>query len=99
MSPEQLQEFNKMKATLEALKGVLDVPFIENAKRRIATPAIIDVGLGEVIVKNSVGGTSGVLRSVDEAGSGTYDVAYPYDGTIIVSDTDGNTYKLGYYTP
>jgi hypothetical protein len=98
MSPEQarIQELeNKVKKLIE----VLDVPFIENVKRRCVTPTITDLGLGDAVSKTGAGNTSGVLKSVSEAGSGSYSVADAYDGTITVRDTDGTSYKLGYYTP
>jgi len=98
MSPQQLNEFNTMKAQLEALTKVLDVPFIEEAKRRIVKPYVASIGIDEFLARVSVGNTSGVLKSVNEAGSATYDVAKEFDGSMIIKGTDGTTYKIGYYT-
>ena len=98
MSPDQLLEFNTMKAQLEALTKVLDVPFIEEAKRRIVKPYIESISLDEFLARVSVGSTSGILKAVDEAGSATYDVAKEFDGSMIIKGTDGTTYKIGYYT-
>ena len=98
MSPEQLREFNTMKAELEALARVLDVPFIEEAKRRIVKPYIESISLDEFLARVSVGNTSGVLKSVNEGGSATYNVAEAFDGSMIIKGTDGTTYKIGYYT-
>jgi len=98
MSPDQLLEFNTMKAQLEALTRVLDVPFIEEAKRRIVKPYVASISLDEFLARVSVGDTTGVLKAVDEAGSATYNVAEAFDGSMIIKGTDGTTYKIGYYT-
>ena len=98
MSPAQLLEFNTMKAQLEALTRVLDVPFIEEAKRRIVKPYVASISLDEFLARVSVGNTSGVLKSVNEGGSATYNVAEAFDGSMIIKGTDGTTYKIGYYT-
>lgn len=94
MTPEQLEQFNKMQADIKKLMDVLDVTFIENAKRRIATPAILDFS---PLKKESAGGTTGTLKVVSEAGSSSYSVADAYDGVLTVKDPAGNTYKIGYY--
>ena len=98
MSPDQLLEFNTMKAQLEALTKVLDVPFIEEAKRRIVKPYVASISLDEFLARVSVGSASSILKAVDEAGSATYDVAKEFDGSMIIKGTDGTTYKIGYYT-
>lgn len=95
MTPEEKREFEEMKRMVRALSGVTDVPFIENAKRRIAEPAITSA---RVVSKNTTGTTAGVLKSVSEGGASTYSVADQYDGTITIADAEGNLYKLGYYT-
>lgn len=75
-----------MKLTIRQLREVLDVPFIENIKRRAVVPGVTDST------------TTGVLRSVSEGGSSTYNVAKAYDKALILSI--GNTdYKIGVYTP
>ena len=98
MSPDQLLEFNTMKAQLEALTRVLDVPFIAEAQRRIVKPYVASISLDEFLARVSVGNTSGVLKSVNEDGSATYNVAKEFDGSMIIKGTDGTTYKIGYYT-
>lgn len=40
MTPEERREFNTLKKTVEALKTVTDVPFIEELKRRVIPPGI-----------------------------------------------------------
>jgi hypothetical protein len=92
MSPQEKREFDEMKTKLDALSRVLDVDFIENAKRRIALPV-----LGDSIQKDTVGGTSGTTKFVNEGGASTYDVAKAFTGTVTIKTADGNTYKLGYY--
>lgn len=98
MTPKERMEFNQMKANIEKILGVLDVNFIENIKRRAVDPKIKDLGLDSTVSKTGEGNTSGVTQSVDEAGASLYNVAKTYNGTITVRDTDGNSYKLGYYT-
>ena len=97
MSEQERREFEELKRIVSTLVRVENVPFIETAKRRIAVPALNDLGLSEVISKNTTGNTSGVTQTVNESGSSSYNVADEYIGTITVSDTDGNLYKLGYY--
>ena len=41
MTPEERNEFNQMKATLQNLQRVEDVAFIENIKRRIGVDGTI----------------------------------------------------------
>jgi len=98
MSPDQLLEFNTMKAQLEALTRVLDVPFIAEAQRRIVKPYVASISLDEFLARVSVGNTSSVLKSVNEGGSSSYNVAREFDGSMIIKGTDGTTYKIGYYT-
>jgi hypothetical protein len=99
MTPEEKREFEELKRKVDALQRVEDVAFIENGKRRITRPVIIDLGITEVISKETTGTTSGTVRSVNEAGASSYSVADVYDGTITIRDISGATYKLGYYTP
>lgn len=92
MTPDERQRFETLERMVREIHAVTDVPFIENAKRRIAEPF-----LGDFISKDGTDNTSGVLKTVDENGVLTYSVAAEYDGTIIVEDAEGNTYKIGYY--
>ena len=86
MSPQERLEFEQMKLTIRQLREVLDVPFIENIKRRAVVPGVTDST------------TTSVLKSVSEGGASTYNVAKAYDKALILSI--GNTdYKIGVYTP
>jgi len=95
MSPEIMSEFNRMKEEIRALREVVDVAFIEMAKRRIVVPVM---RAEKFIKKDTTGGTTGTLKVVSEAGSSSYSVADAYDGTITIQDGDGNNYKIGYYS-
>jgi len=48
--------------------------------------------------KGTVGGTSGMTRTVDEAGISSYAVADAPDGSVILIDAVGTQYKVPYYT-
>jgi len=94
MTIEELtNKVTELEEQVRLLTRVENVPFIENAKRRIAIPV-----LGESISKNTTGSTSGLTESVDEAGVSSYSVAAAYSGSITIADAQGNRYKLGYYT-
>jgi len=101
MSPQEKTEFERMKMELRTLKEVLDVPFIESVKRRAVTPGVENtiesLGLNRALRRDSAGGTSGMGKVVDEAGTSSFTVADSYDGSIIVTSLDGANYKLGYY--
>ena len=99
MTPAEKREFEELKALVQTLYKVENVPFIENAKRRITTPVLLDLGVNEVVSKEGIGSTSGLLKGVTENGVDSYSVAKAYDGSITVRDVNGNSYKLGYYTP
>ena len=83
-----------MKLKLKQLSEVVDVPFIENIKRRAVTP-VLDAGL---ILFEGDSTTAGVLRSINEAGFATYDVADAYDDAVITK-INGINYKIGVYNP
>ena len=74
MSPQERIEFEQMKATLESLRQVLDVPFIESMKLRLndSYPAL------DVSTKTSASAT----QAVNEGGASTYSVMYPPTGFI-----------------
>ena len=88
MSPQQKIEFDEMKRTLTAIKEVLDVSFIENVKRRISVP--------EQVLFDADSSTSGIQRSVNEAGTSSYSVAASYDDAKIIT-LAGINYKIGVY--
>ena len=83
-----------MKLKLKQLSEVIDVPFIENIKRRAVVP-VLEAGL---ILFEGDSTTDGVLRSVDELGLGTYNVAQAYDDAVIIK-VNGIDYKIGVYNP
>jgi hypothetical protein len=99
MTPEERKLLKELDEKVTRLLRVLDVDFIENAKRRVVAPYVKDLGLDAVVSKTGAGTTSGVLTGVSENGTGSYDVAKAYNGTITVKDVSGTSYKLGYYTP
>jgi hypothetical protein len=99
MTPEERKLLKELDEKVTRLLRVLDVDFIESAKRRVVAPYVKDLGLDAVVSKTGAGSTSGTLRSVSESGSGSYSVANAYAGTITVRDAAGTSYKLGYYTP
>ena len=99
MTPEERKLLKELDEKVTRLLRVLDVDFIENAKRRVVAPYVKDLGLDAVVSKTGAGGTGGTLKSVSEAGASTYNVANAYAGTITVRDENGTSYKLGYYTP
>ena len=94
MSPQERLEFQQMKLKLKQLSEVIDVPFIENIKRRAVVP-VLEAGL---ILFEGDSTTAGVLRSVNEAGAGIYNVADAYDDAVITK-INGIDYKIGVYTP
>ena len=94
MTPQERQELEMLRREVDNLKRVLDVPFIEEAKRRIVTP---ELQRKKLVTKESSGSTSGILKSVNEGGSSSFSVADAFDGSLTVTDQEGNTYKLGYY--
>lgn len=92
MDDTQIQQLEQRVETLEQqLRSFLNVgeldPQIVRTVSLIPSGATID----------SVGGTSGVLQNVDESGSSSYNVAGAFDGTVVIKNTDGTQYKLGYY--
>lgn len=94
MTPQERMEFNQMKQQLQAIAGVLDVPFIESVKRRCVEPLLLDPT--DFIIYDSDTTLSGLTRSVAEGGSGSYTVADVYDDAKIVT-IDGVNYKIGVY--
>jgi hypothetical protein len=99
MTPEEKKLLKELDAKVTRLLRVLDVDYIENAKRRIVAPYVKDLGLDTAVSKTGDGGTSDVLTGVSESGASSYNVAKAYNGTLTVQDVSGTSYKLGYYTP
>ena len=92
MTPEEQKRLTDLEKLVQSLLRVENVTFIENGKRRIAKPL-----LGDGLQKDTTGNTSGMTKSVDEAGLSSYSVAKAFTGSITIEDSLGNTYKLGYY--
>lgn len=92
MTPDEKNRLETLETLVQSLLKVENVPFIENGKRRIAQPV-----LGDSVQRESTGGTSGLLQSVDEAGAGTYNVGVAPTGSIVLKDSDNNTYKIATY--
>jgi hypothetical protein len=90
MSPQDRLEFNRMKAQLANIQKVEDVSFIESMKRRLG------FGATTAAPGASTTGTSIAVRNAADSGSET--VADEYDGVLTLTDTQGNSYRIGYYT-
>lgn len=73
MTPQEKRDFDEMKATLQSLVRVENVPFIENIKRRL------DV---EATVNNAVGALT--LNDL-----GDVDVPAPTNGQVLKYTTTG----------
>lgn len=95
MSPEQAQ-INELKGQVETLERQMRefLSASELSPQIVRTIKIVN----NSITKDSTSDTTGTLKAVSESGVSSYSVANAYAGTLIVSDLDGNDYKLGYYT-
>lgn len=89
MTPQEQAEFNKMKREIRDIQQATDTKFVAELLRRIG-------GVKLTLETGSLTGTSVTVR--DAAGTGTEIVADDYAGVIELSDANGNTYRLGYYT-
>ena len=91
MTPQQIiQELNILKSRLSQVEKVETVSFIENMIRRIG-------GVGPTVETGaSTTGTTISVRNSTDDGSET--VADDYDGVLTLTDTQGNSYRIGYYT-
>lgn len=87
MTPEERTQFNEMKKIVESLVAVENVPFIENINRRAGT--------------GIKGGTSTVATSltqaINEAGTGSYNVASVPDNKRQIILQDGTIEYIGTY--
>lgn len=82
MTPEQLREFEELKATVAALQEARDPQLIEGIKRLS----------GIITVEQSGTAPSTIAQSVNEAGSSTFDVSSLPDGLYLI-----NGKKVPYY--
>ena len=89
MSPQEQAEFNKMKREIRDIQQATDTKFVAELLRRIG-------GVKLTVEPGSLAGTTIAVRNATDTGSET--VAEDYAGVIELSDANGNTYRLGYYT-
>lgn len=89
MTPQERIEFNKMKQELEALRRCTDIVFVENIKRR---------GIGSIDVEDGASSTGTVVTVRNFADTGGESVADSYNGVLTLTDQNGNTYRIGYYS-
>ena len=90
MSPTERAEFDEMKRIVASLQKVEDVPFIENVKRRL--------GFGSVTAESGASTTGTSIAVRNSAGDGTTTVPTEYSGVLTLSDTQGNSYRIGFYS-
>ncbi len=89
MNEKERIEFNKMKQELEALRRCTDIVFVENIKNR---------GIGSIDVEDGASST-GTAQSVrNSTNTGTETVADTYNGVLTLTDKNGDTYRIGYYS-
>lgn len=89
MTPEQLIEFNRMKAELQAIKSVRDLEFIEELKRRLGFSIAVEGGA-------SLSGLTIAVRNASDTGSEV--VADDYSGALTLTDAAGVDYIVGHYS-
>lgn len=96
MSPDQLkiQELEKKVTELEL--------FMNNLKSAATIDPQVPRAIGirnAVLKKGTVGGTTGMTRSVNESGAGSYTVADVPDGSLIlINEATGEQFKVPTYT-
>ncbi len=89
MTPQERQEFEALKRTVESLTRVENIPFIENIKRRVAITGI---------TSGAITGTGTITETVrNAAGTGTEVVAKDYDGRLQITLSDGTIKYIGIY--
>jgi hypothetical protein len=89
MTPEEKKEFEDIKRTLASITQVRNISFVAELQRQL-TQGFISVEDGA-----STTGTSIAVRNAADSGSET--VADNYAGVLTLTDTQGNTYRIGYY--
>lgn len=89
MTPEEKKEFEDIKRTLASITQVRNTSFVAELQRQL-TQGFISVEDGA-----STTGTSIAVRNAADSGSET--VADNYAGVLTLTDTQGNTYRIGYY--
>lgn len=89
MTPQERNEFDRMKREIRDIQQATDTKFVAELLRRIG-------GVKLTLETGSLTGTTIAVRNATDTGSEL--VAGDYDGVIELSDANGNTYRLGYYT-
>jgi len=81
MSPEQLQQFEEMKRTIEQLRTVTDVSFIAELRRRLNS------GTVSVTTGASATGTAQLVRNSTNTGTETVADQYTSVATLTINGT------------
>lgn len=89
MTPEQLTRLNRLEQQVKDIQQATDTKFVAELLRRIG-------GVKLTVATGSLTGTTIAVRNATDLGSEV--VADDYDGVIELSDANGNTYRLGYYS-
>ncbi len=82
------QQIEELRNEIKALRQVRDLEFIQELKRRA-------IG-GVTVTGDSTTGMEIAVRNAADTGSET--VADDYAGGLKLTDAQGNTYRLGYYS-
>ena len=86
---EELQrQITELKAEIDSLKSSSTIPLEIGESMRVRLGAVEGQASGEATTTHK--------QAVDEAGTGTYDVAKPMDGFILLT-IDGIARKIPYY--
>jgi len=89
MTPEERTEFDELKAIVAAIRGVKDVSFIQELKRRALADA---AKIGDTLVATTI--TQAVRNSAD---TGSINVAKVPDGKTAIIDAFGNIKYVATY--
>ena len=87
MSPQEKTEFEKLKALVDALVRVENVPFIQNIQRKV------DLG----VTSGTETAATTILRAVNEGGVASYNVAKEPDAKVPIVLTNGQIKYIGVY--
>lgn len=84
MTPDERQELEQLRETVNALQQGLDPNFIAAIKR---------FAVGDQVTVNASGGSAGSTTGTADGVS----VALAHDSILTLEDADGNTYKVPVY--
>ena len=87
MSPQEKTEFEQLKALVNALVRVENVPFIQNIQRKV------DLG---VTSGTEIAATT-ILKAVSEGGLSSYNVAKVPDAKVPIVLSNGQIKYIGVY--